>query len=78
MKKIISFMHVSLDGFVSAPNGALNWAKVDQELFANMGKRIAKTDTALYDRVSYQMMEGYWPTAADQLNATKHDIEHSA
>ncbi len=23
-------------------------------------------------------MEDYWPTAADQPNATKHDIEHSA
>jgi dihydrofolate reductase len=23
------------------------------------------------------MMEGYWPTAADQPNASKHDIEHS-
>ena len=22
-------------------------------------------------------MEGYWPTAANQPNATKHDIEHS-
>ena len=22
-------------------------------------------------------MEGYWPSAADQPNATKHDIEHS-
>mgnify|MGYP001571321900 CR=1 FL=1 len=23
------------------------------------------------------MMESYWPTAADQLTASKHDIEHS-
>jgi dihydrofolate reductase len=24
------------------------------------------------------MMEGYWPTAADKPNASKHDIQHSA
>jgi dihydrofolate reductase len=24
------------------------------------------------------MMDSYWPTAADQPGATRHDIEHSA
>lgn len=77
MRKIISFMHISLDGFVAGPNGELNWAKVDEELFDYVGKRISKSDTALYGRVTYEMMEGYWPTAADHPNASKHDIEHS-
>lgn len=77
MRKVISFMHISLDGFVSGPNGELNWAKVDQELFGYIGNRIKNGDTALYGRTTYQMMEGYWPTAGDKPNATKHDIEHS-
>lgn len=77
MRKIISFMHISLDGFVAGPNGELNWAKVDEELFDYVGKRISEGDTALYGRVTYQMMESYWPTAADQPTASKHDIEHS-
>lgn len=77
MRKIISFMHLSLDGFVAGPNGELNWAKVDEELFDHVGKRISQGDTALYGRVTYQMMENYWPTAADKPTATKHDIEHS-
>lgn len=77
MRKIISFIHISLDGFVAGPNGEMDWITVDQEIFDFVGKRISKGDTALYGRVTYQMMEGYWPTAADQPNATKHDIEHS-
>lgn len=77
MRKIISFMHISLDGFVAGPNGEMNWIKVDQELFDHVEKRISETDSALYGRVTYDMMEGYWPTAADKPNATKHDIEHS-
>jgi len=77
MSKIISFMHVSLDGFVAGPNGEMDWIKVDQEIFDYVGKRISKGDTALYGRVTYEMMESYWPTAADKPNATKHDIEHS-
>lgn len=77
MRKIISFMHISLDGFVAGPNGEMDWIKVDQEIFDYVGKRISEGDTALYGRVTYQMMESYWPTAADKPTATRHDIEHS-
>ena len=78
MRKIISFMHVSLDGFVAGPNGEMNWIKVDEEIFDHVGKRISESDTALYGRVTYQMMESYWPTAGDEPDASRHDIEHSA
>ena len=77
MRKIVSFVHVSLDGFVAAPNGGLDWIIVNEEIFDYVEQRIMKTDTALYGRVTYQMMESYWPTAADQPSATRHDIEHS-
>lgn len=70
-------MHISLDGFVAGPNGEMNWIKVDEELFDYIGKRISKIDTALYGRVTYEMMESYWPTAGDEPDASKHDIEHS-
>jgi len=77
MRKIISFMHISLDGFVAGPNGEMDWIKVDEEIFDHVGKRISESDTALYGRVTYEMMENYWPTAADEPDASKHDIEHS-
>lgn len=77
MRKIISFMHISLDGFVAGPNGEMNWIKVDEEIFDHVGKRISKGDTSLYGRVTFQMMENYWPTAGKKPNASKHDIEHS-
>lgn len=70
-------MHISLDGFVAGPNGEMDWIKIDQELFDYVGRRISEGDTALYGRVTYEMMESYWPTAAEKPNATKHDIEHS-
>ncbi len=77
MRKIISFMHISLDGFVAGPNGEMGWIKVDEEIFDHVGKRISESDTALYGRVTYQMMENYWPTAGDEPTASRHDIEHS-
>lgn len=77
MRKIISFMHISLDGFVAGLNGEMDWITVNEEIFRHVGERISKGDTALYGRVTYDMMEGYWPTAADKPNATEHDISHA-
>lgn len=71
-------MHISLDGFVAGPKGEMDWIKVDQEIFDHVGRRISKGDTALYGRVTYQMMESYWPGAGSKPGASRHDIEHSA
>jgi len=78
MRNLIFFMHTSLDGFVAGLNGELNWIKVDEEIFDFVATMTDTADTALYGRVTYEMMQSYWPTAGKQPNATKHDKEHSA
>ena len=77
MRKLISFMHVSLDGFVAGINGEMDWIKLDDEMFDFVATMTENADTALYGRVTYQLMESYWPKAGEQPNATKHDKEHS-
>ena len=77
MRKIIISLHTTLDGFVAGPAGEMDWIRFDDELFDFVGTFTQKADTALYGRVTYEMMEGYWPTAADKPNATKHDKEHA-
>src|SRR6185503_10160920 len=77
-RKIVLFLHVSLDGFTTGPKGEFDWILVDQEMFDYAGARTNESDKALYGRKTFEMMEGYWPTAAQQPNATKHDIEHGA
>jgi len=71
-------MHISLDGFTTNANGQMDWVLADEEMFDIAGQQTLKSDTALYGRGTYEIMEAYWPTAADQPNATKHDMEHSA
>lgn len=71
-------MHASLDGFVAGPNGEMNWIKVDDEIFDFVATMTDKADTALYGRVTYEMMQDYWPNAGTQPNASKHEREHSA
>lgn len=78
MRKLIFFMHTSLDGFVAGPNGEMNWIKVDEQIFDFVATMTDKADTALYGRVTYEIMQGYWPNAGDNPNASKHDKEHSA
>ncbi len=70
-------MHISLDGYIAGTQGELNWLKLDEELFDFVGTLTAKADAAMYGRVTYDMMQSYWPTAADKPNASKHDREHS-
>jgi len=78
MRNLIFFMHTSLDGFVAGPQGEMNWIKVDEEIFDFVATMTDKADTALYGRVTYEMMQSYWPTAGDEPDASKHDKEHSA
>jgi dihydrofolate reductase len=78
MRPLVLFMHVSLDGFVAGPNGEMDWIQIDDEIFDYAGQRTSESDTALYGRVTYELMQSYWPTAADKPNASKHDKEHSA
>lgn len=77
MSKIILCMHTSLDGFVAGPKGEMDWIGLSADMFDFVGKLTDRADMALYGRVTYQMMESYWPTAGDQPKASKHDIEHS-
>jgi dihydrofolate reductase len=53
MRKIISFMHISLDGFAAGLKGEMDWINHDQDLFDYVGKRINESDTALCGRVTY-------------------------
>jgi dihydrofolate reductase len=78
MRKLIFFMHTSLDGFVAGLNGEMDWINVDDDMFDFVATITNKADTALYGRVTYEMMQSYWPTAGEQPNASKHDKEHSA
>ncbi len=78
MRQLVLFMHVSLDGFVAGVNGEMDWIKVDEDLFDYAGRQTDQSDAALYGRITYEMMEDYWPTAAEMPNASRHDKQHAA
>jgi dihydrofolate reductase len=77
MRKLVLFIHATLDGFAAGPNGEMNWIHIDDEIFDYAGSRTDNADTGLYGRVTYEMMDAYWPTAGDNPDASKHDIQHA-
>jgi dihydrofolate reductase len=67
MRKVILFMHVSLDGFVCGPNGELDWATMTDDA---MGRYLASdllttVDTMLVGRKLFEGFASYWPSAAN-------------
>lgn len=77
MRNVIALMHISLDGFCAGPNGELEWARVDEELYEYVADLVRTVDTALYGRITYGMMEGYWPTVPANPESTEHDLRHA-
>lgn len=77
MRKVISFMHVSLDGFTAGPNGELEWAIVDEELNPYVDALFRNVDTAIYGRVTYLGMQSYWPTVLNDPAAPPRDRAHA-
>jgi len=59
MRKVVQFMHVSLDGFVCGPNGEMDWILVDDIIFDMVAARTNNSDSALYGRKTWDMMDGY-------------------
>ncbi|MFJ9497035.1 dihydrofolate reductase family protein [Brevibacillus centrosporus] len=77
MRKLVLFMHVSLDGYVSDSKGGLGWIPYDEELEKYAEEVVAEVGSPVYGRTTYQLMESYWPTVLENPNASRHDMEHA-
>jgi len=53
---------ITLDGFFEGPNGEIDWHRVDEEFNEFAIEQVNAADGILFGRVTYQMMERYWPT----------------
>jgi dihydrofolate reductase len=64
MRKLFSFMVVTLDGFYEGPNQEFDWPNVDDEFNEFAVRQMNDIDTLLFGRVTYEGMASYWPTPA--------------
>lgn len=70
MRKIIAAMSVSLDGFISGPDGQIEWHRVDDELHAHFNEKLSAMGGFIDGRVTYELMAEFWPTADEDPAAT--------
>lgn len=64
MRKLFLFIMVSLDGFFEGPEHDINWHHVDGEFGKFAIEQLDETDTILFGRRTYELMESFWPTKA--------------
>ena len=64
MRKVVSYMLVSVDGVAEDPDQFL--FDVDEVMEANLGEVIATQDTVLLGRRMYDEWSRHWPTSDDQ------------
>lgn len=80
MRNLVVFLHMSLDGIVEGPNGAMDigFVQYNHELEEFANQVTANADTILWGRSTYEMMYQYWPNMLDNLEASEHERNHAA
>lgn len=70
-------MQLTLDGFMSGPNGELDWSGEyhDDAMWDDVFDILANVDGVVFGRVTYQLFEDYWPVIRENGAATKRDLE---
>jgi dihydrofolate reductase len=62
MRKLISFMVITADGFTEGPEGEFDWPNVDEGFNEFAVSQIHDLGALLFGRVTYEGMASYWPT----------------
>jgi dihydrofolate reductase len=66
MRKLIAAMNMTLDGFCD------HTAMIaDEELHQHYNELLSNADTLIYGRITYQLMESYWPTVVKNPTGNK-------
>lgn len=76
MRKIIWFVHTSVDGFIDGPGGAFDWASLGPELAEYSYALDARAESLMYGRGVWEMMSGYWPNA-ESISDHPHDLKYA-
>jgi len=79
MRKLVLFLHASLDGFVEGPNGKMDigYISYDADLEKHAKEILSTADTVIWGRGTYQMMHSYWSSVPSNPSASQHERDHA-
>lgn len=62
MRRLIVFNMLTSDGYYKGQNEDISWHKVDKEVNEFIIEQTKTTDTLLFGKKTYKVMEDFWPT----------------
>jgi dihydrofolate reductase len=71
MRKLLVFIHLTVDGYFADTNGDMSWAhknNEDAEWKAFVAGNASGGGLLLFGRITYELMAGYWPTPSAMQN----------
>ena len=74
-RKLIVFNLISIDGYFARENGEIDWHQVDDEFNQYAIEQTQTFGAILFDRVTYQMFESFWPNAEKDPKTGKEDLQ---
>lgn len=79
MRKLVLFLHASLDGFVEGPKGEMDigWISYDADLENHAKEILSTADTVIWGRGTYQMMYSYWPSVPSDPSSSQYELNHA-
>ncbi|MBL0386793.1 dihydrofolate reductase family protein [Tumebacillus sp. ITR2] len=79
MRKLVLFLHASLDGFVEGPNGEMDigWVSHDADMEKHAKEILSTADTVIWGRGTYQMMHSYWTSVPSDPSSSQHELDHA-
>jgi dihydrofolate reductase len=74
---LIAQINVSLDGYIENDDHEIDWQFVDAEYDEFILQTLRSLDAMVFGRKAYEPLSQYWPTAADNPDATPVDLEQA-
>ena len=76
MRKVVLFLHLSLDGFSATKDGGLEWIPYNPALEKYAEKIVESVGSAMYGRNTFELMK-YFRTVPNNPSSSAHEIEHA-
>ena len=76
MRKIVLFLHLSLDGFCATTDGGLEWVPYNSDFEKYAEKIVDSVGSPMYGRNTFEMMK-YFRTVLTDPSASPHASHHA-
>lgn len=76
-RKCVLFMHISLDGYATDMNDALDWIPYNEEIEKYADEIIADVGLPVYGRKTFELMRSFWPSMLDNHSVSLHEQNHA-